>query len=74
VDISALDETLMHTRTLKAIDGCVTTAKCLLAGLQRVALETGGNTGSALTAYATRAGIETYCFLPDENLVLLGVC
>ena len=73
VDIFALDESsLMHTRTLKAIDGCVTTAKCLMAGLQRVALETGGNTGSALTAYGTRAGLETFCFMPDENLVLLN--
>jgi hypothetical protein len=73
VDIYTLDETsLMHTRTLKAIDGCVTTAKCKVAGLSRVALETGGNTGSALTAYGTRAGLETFCFLPDENLGLLN--
>ncbi|MFN2420532.1 MAG: hypothetical protein ABR527_04045 [Gemmatimonadota bacterium] len=29
VDVSVLDETsLMHTRTLKSIDGCVTTAHC----------------------------------------------
>ena len=73
VEIHILDETsLMHTRTLKAIDGCVTSARCKLAGLERVALETGGNTGSALTAYATRAGVETFCFIPDENLGLLN--
>jgi threonine synthase len=73
VDIWIMDETsLMHTKTLKSIDGCVTTAKCRLAGLDRVVLETGGNTGSALTAYGTRAGIETYCFVPAENLSLLN--
>jgi threonine synthase len=72
VEIYLLDETsLMHTKTLKSIDGCVTTAKCKQAGLDRVVLETGGNTGSALTAYGTRAGLETYCFIPHENLSLL---
>jgi threonine synthase len=72
VEIYLLDETsLMHTRTLKSIDGCVTTAKCKQAGLDKVVLETGGNTGSALTAYGTRAGLETYCFIPHENIDLL---
>jgi threonine synthase len=72
VEIYLLDETsLMYTKTLKSIDGCVTTAKCKLAGLEKVSLETGGNTGSALTAYGTRAGLETYCFIPHENLTLL---
>ena len=73
VDISAMDETsLMHTNTLKSIDGCVTIARCKQAGYKRVVLETGGNTGSALTTYGTRAGLETFCFLPRENLALLN--
>lgn len=73
VDIWLMDETsLMHTNTLKSIDGCVTTARCKLAGVERVVLETGGNTGSALTAYGTRSGLETYCFVPAENLSLLN--
>jgi threonine synthase len=72
VEIYLLDETsLMYTRTLKSIDGCVTTAKCKQMGLDKVVLETGGNTGSALTAYGTRAGLETYCFIPHENIDLL---
>ena len=73
VEIFALDETsLMHTNTLKSIDGCVTTARCKMAGYNRVVLETGGNTGAALTAYGTRAGLETFCFIPQENLPLLN--
>jgi hypothetical protein len=73
VEIFALDETsLMHTNTLKSIDGCVTTARCKLAGYERVVLETGGNTGAALTAYGTRSGLETFCFIPRENLPLLN--
>ena len=72
VEIYLLDETsLMYTRTLKSIDGCVTTAKCKQAGLDKVVLETGGNTSTALTAYGTRAGLETYCFIPHENIDLL---
>jgi hypothetical protein len=72
VDIWLMDETsLMHTRTLKSIDGCVTTARCKLGGVDSVVLETGGNTGSALTAYGTRCGLDTYCFVPAENLSLL---
>lgn len=73
VEISVMDETsLMHTHTLKSIDGCVTTARCKLAGYGRVVMETGGNTGSALTAYGTRAGLETFCLMPRENLPLLN--
>lgn len=73
VEIVVLDETsLMHTNTLKSIDGCVTTARCKLAGYDRVVLETGGNTGAALTAYGTRSGLETFCFIPEENLPLLN--
>lgn len=73
VEIFVLDETsLMHTRTLKSIDGCVTIARCKQAGYERVVLETGGNTGSALTEYGTRVGLETFCFIPEENLPLLN--
>jgi len=73
VEIFVMDETsLMHTNSLKSIDGCVTTARCKLAGYDRVVMETGGNTGSALTAYGTRAGLETFCFIPRENLCLLN--
>ncbi len=72
VFIHILDETsLMHTRSLKSIDGCFTTAKCKSLGYQRTVFETGGNTGTALTAYGTHAGIETFCFVPEDNVSLL---
>jgi threonine synthase len=73
VQVCMLDETsLMHTGTLKSIDGCVTTAHCLLNGFHRVVFETGGNTGTALAEYGRRAGIESYCVLPEANLPLLS--
>src|SRR4029077_16479 len=50
VAVDVLDATsLMATGTHKSIDGCVTTAHCLLSGYRRIVFESGGNTGTALT-------------------------
>ena len=71
-EIYILDETsLMHTKTLKSIDGCVTTAHCKLRGYDRVVFESGGNTGTAFTEYGRKAGLETFLFLPKDNIFLL---
>lgn len=73
VEIYILDTTsLMHTKTLKALDGCITTAHCKERGYKTVVFESGGNTGAALTGYGLRAGLETFLFLPEENLPLLN--
>ena len=73
VAIFILDETsLMHTKTLKSIDGCITIAKCKLNGYEKVVFESGGNTGTALTQYGVKAGLETFMFIPEENLSLLN--
>jgi hypothetical protein len=73
VEIHLVDETsLMHTNTIKSIDGCVTIARCLLKGCSKVIFESGGNTGMALTEYGQKAGLETFCFLPAENIPLLN--
>jgi threonine synthase len=73
VKIFILDETsLMHSRTLKSIDGCITTARCKLDGYEKVVFESGGNTGTALTQYGIREGLETFMFIPEENLSLLN--
>jgi hypothetical protein len=72
VDIHILDESsFMHTGTLKSIDGCITISKCRLKGYERVVFESGGNTGTALTDYGQRAGLETFFFIPEENVPLL---
>ena len=73
VEIHLLDETsLMQTKTLKSIDGCVSIAKCKLKGYDKLIFESGGNTGTALTEYGVRAGLETFFFLPEENISLLN--
>jgi threonine synthase len=72
VSIHVLDETsLMHTKSLKSIDGCFSIAKCKSLGYERIVFESGGNTGTALTEYGVNAGLETFCFVPEENLPLL---
>jgi threonine synthase len=36
-------------------------------GVKRVAIPTAGNAGGAMVAYAARAGIEAYVFMPDDT-------
>lgn len=73
VEIHLQDETsLMQTRTLKSIDGCVSIAKCKQMGYSKVVFESGGNTGTALTEYGARVGLETFLFVPEENVSLLS--
>jgi len=72
VEVFVLDESsLMHTGTLKSIDGCIAAAKCRLAGITRTVFESGGNTGTALTVYGQQAGMETFFFVPEASLPLL---
>jgi threonine synthase len=39
-------------------------------GVRRVALPTAGNAGGAAAAYATRAGMECYVFMPDDTPII----
>ncbi len=72
VAIDVLDETsAMATGSLKSIDGCLAAAICRAEGTARVAFESGGNTGSALTRYGRSAGLETFFFCPGDTLDLL---
>jgi len=72
VSIHILDETSwMATGSLKSIDGCLTTSLCRMEGVGRIAFESGGNTGSALTMYGQNAGLETFFFCPLDNMDLL---
>jgi threonine synthase len=38
-----------------------------LHGVRRVAIPTNGNAGAAMAAYAAHAGIEAFCFCPDDT-------
>ncbi len=72
VALHVLDETCwMATGSLKSIDGCLTASLCRADGIARIAFESGGNTGSALTRYGRNAGLETFFFCPCDNIDLL---
>ncbi|MFB6271334.1 MAG: threonine synthase [Salinibacter sp.] len=61
------DEAQMPTGTFKSrgLSAAVTMAQHF--GVERVAIPTAGNAGGALAAYAARAGMEAYVFMPADT-------
>ncbi|MEO0440962.1 MAG: threonine synthase [Pseudomonadota bacterium] len=61
------DESRLPTGSFKArgLGMAVSMAKEL--GLKKLAIPTNGNAGAALSAYASRAGMESYVFCPDDT-------
>lgn len=61
------DESRLPTGSFKArgLGMAVSMAKEL--GLKKLAIPTNGNAGAALSAYASRAGMEAYVFCPDDT-------
>jgi threonine synthase len=64
------DESQLPTGSFKArgMAAAISMAKHL--GIKRVALPTAGNAGGAAAAYAARAGIECYVFMPEDTPVV----
>ena len=61
------DEGRLPTGSFKARGLCVAVSMAKAHGVRRIAIPTNGNAGAALAAYAARAGIEAYCFCPDDT-------
>lgn len=64
------DESRLPTGSFKArgMAMAVTMAKEL--GLKRLAVPTAGNAGGALAAYAARAGLESWVFMPEDTPII----
>jgi threonine synthase len=60
------DEGRLPTGSFKARGLCMAVSMAKELGVTRIAMPTAGNAGAALAAYATRAGIESYVFCPDD--------
>jgi threonine synthase len=60
------DEGRQPTGSFKARGLCVAVSMAKELGIARIAMPTAGNAGAALAAYATRAGIESWVFCPDD--------
>lgn len=66
-EIFIKDEGRLPTGSFKARGLCLAVCMAKELGLTRLAMPTNGNAGAALAAYATRAGIESFVFCPEDT-------
>lgn len=61
------DEGRLPTGSFKARGLCMAVSMAKELGIDKVAMPTNGNAGAALAAYASRAGMETFVFCPEDT-------
>src|SRR5215472_15761692 len=61
------DEGRLPTGSFKARGLAVAISMAAVHGVRKVAIPTNGNAGAAMAAYAARAGMEAFCFCPDDT-------
>src|SRR6266581_574359 len=61
------DESRLPTGSFKARGMALAISKAREFGIERVAVPTAGNAGGAMAAYAARAGMEAYVFMPEDT-------
>lgn len=66
-DLWIKDESQLPTGSFKSRGLGMAISMAHHFGLRRIALPTAGNAGGAAAAYAARAGIEAYVFMPDDT-------
>ncbi|MFN3819153.1 threonine synthase [Blastomonas sp.] len=66
-NVMAKDEGRLPTGSFKARGLVMAVAMAKALGIKRIAMPTNGNAGAALAAYATRCGIETIVFCPEDT-------
>jgi threonine synthase len=66
-DVIIKDEGRLPTGSFKARGLCMAVSMAKELGLKRLAMPTNGNAGAAMAAYATRAGMETFIFCPEDT-------
>ena len=66
-NVLAKDEGRLPTGSFKARGLVMAVAMAKELGVTRIAMPTNGNAGAALAAYASRVGIETVVFCPDDT-------
>jgi threonine synthase len=63
------DESRLPTGSFKSRGMTMAISKAKEFGIKRVAVPTAGNAGGAMAAYAARAGMEAYVFMPEDTPV-----
>jgi threonine synthase len=66
-EILIKDESRLPTGSFKARGMAMAVTKANEFGIRRVAAPTAGNAGGAMAAYAARAGMEAYVFMPQDT-------
>ena len=66
-DLWIKDESRLPTGSFKSRGLAMAVTMAKQFGLQRLAIPTAGNAGGAMAAYAARAGIEAFVFMPDDT-------
>lgn len=66
-DVIVKDEGRLPTGSFKARGLALAVSMAKELGVTKMAMPTNGNAGSALAAYASRAGIQTVVFCPDDT-------
>jgi len=66
-DLWVKDEAQLPTGTFKSRGQSTAISMAKELGITRIAIPTAGNAGGAMAAYAARAGIEAYVFMPDDT-------
>ena len=61
------DESINPTGTFKALGLSVAVSRAKELGIQTVVIPTAGNAGGALSAYAARAGVQAYVYMPEST-------
>ncbi len=64
------DESQLPTGSFKARGMAMAVSMASQLGVERVAVPTQGNAGGALAAYAARAGMSCYVFMPDDTPIV----
>ncbi len=66
-DLWVKDESRLPTGSFKSRGLAMAVTMARQFGLERLAIPTAGNAGGALAAYAARAGMEAFVFMPDDT-------
>jgi threonine synthase len=64
------DESQLPTGSFKSRGMTVAVSMARHFGIKRLAIPTAGNAGGALAAYAARAGLEAFIFMPEDTPVI----
>ena len=69
-DLWIKDESQLPTGSFKSRGQALAITMAKHFGVTRVAIPTAGNAGGAMAAYAARAGMEAYVFMPEDTPVI----